>query len=104
MVFASQSSNRLRAFRQLVTNRDFAAIGNIAFRSARLTFVPKFTFTGRENMPGKGYRVYGYDCSVDLNGGFAEWYMLALVNNYGFQFVEHFVKNRRRTSAEISEY
>lgn len=41
-------------------------------------------FTGRENT-GKGYRVYGYDCSVDLNENFAEMYMSALINNYNFQ-------------------
>ena len=36
------------------------------------------TFTGRENT-GKGARVYGYDCSVDLKESFAEQYLRALV-------------------------
>ena len=60
------------------------------------------TFTGREDN-GNGYRVYGYDCSVDLNEDFAERYMLALVNNYGFQFIGYFVNDYRRNSAEMFE-
>ena len=47
------------------------------------------TFTGREGT-GNGYRVYGYDCSVDLNEDFAEEFMSSLSN---FRLVGHFVND-----------
>lgn len=59
-------------------------------------------FTGRENT-GKGYRVYGYDCSVDLNEIFAEMYMSALINNYNFQLIGHYVNDYRRGQAKLFE-
>ena len=62
------------------------------------------TFTGREDETGKGYRVYGYDCSVDLNEDFAERYMQALMNNYGFRPIGHFVNDYRNSdSARLYE-
>ncbi|MBR3745588.1 MAG: hypothetical protein IKP64_04915 [Selenomonadaceae bacterium] len=47
------------------------------------------TFTGKEGT-GNGYRVYGYDCSVDLNEDFAEEFMSSLSN---FRLVGHFVND-----------
>ncbi len=58
-------------------------------------------FTGRENTK-KGYRVYGYDCSVDLNEDFAEQYLSSLAN-YGFRFVDHYVNDYRRGQAKLFE-
>ena len=58
------------------------------------------TFTGRENT-GKGYRVYGYDCSVDLNENFAERFMNSLTN---FRLIGHYFNDYRRTTAETFEY
>lgn len=60
------------------------------------------TFTGREDTH-KGFRVYGYDCSVDLNENFAEQYMNALTRNYGFQLIGHYVNDYRSTSATLYE-
>lgn len=53
------------------------------------------TFTGREDT-GNGFRVYGYDCNIDLNENFAEQYMRALVNNYNFRLIGHYVNDYRR--------
>ena len=61
------------------------------------------TFTGRENINSKGYRAYGYDCNIDLNEDFAERYMRALVNNYNFKLIGHYVQDYRRTSAHLYE-
>ena len=60
------------------------------------------TFTGREDT-SKGHRVYGYDCSVDLNENFAEQYMQALINNYNFRLIGHYVNDHRRSSATLYE-
>ncbi len=61
------------------------------------------TFTGREDI-SKGYRAYGYDCSVDLNEDFAERYMKALVSNYNFQFIDYYVNDyRNQASATLYE-
>ena len=61
------------------------------------------TFTGREDT-GNGYRVYGYDCSVDLNEEFAEIYIVALVNNFGFQPIAYFANEYRNNQAKLTEY
>ena len=61
------------------------------------------TFTGREDITGKGYRAYGYDCSVDLNENFAERYMQALTNNFNFRLIGHYVNDYRKTSATLYE-
>lgn len=58
------------------------------------------TFTGRENT-GKGARVYGYDCSVDLKENFAEQYLRALVSNYDFVMIDHYVNDYRRGQAKL---
>ena len=58
------------------------------------------TFTGRENTR-KGARVYGYDCSVDLKESFAEQYLRALVSNYGFVIIDHYVNDYRRGQAKL---
>lgn len=59
------------------------------------------TFTGREDSAKKGLRVYGYDCSVDLNENFAERFMSNLSN---FKLVGHYFNDYRRTSVETFEY
>ena len=61
------------------------------------------TFTGREGSLN-GVRVYGYDCSVDLNENFAEQYMRALVNNYNFRLIGHYLNDYRRGQAKLFEY
>ena len=58
------------------------------------------TFTGREDETSKGYRVYGYDCSVDLDEEFAEQFMNSLSN---FRLVGHFVNDYRRGQAKLNE-
>ncbi|MBP3817861.1 MAG: hypothetical protein J6H31_06105 [Butyrivibrio sp.] len=58
------------------------------------------TFTGREDT-SKGYRVYGYDCDVDLRENFAERYLNALVNNFNFSIVDHYVNDYRRGQAKM---
>ena len=58
------------------------------------------TFTGREDS-SKGYRVYGYDCDVDLRENFAEQYVNALVNNYNFRVIDHYVNDYRRGQAKM---
>ena len=58
------------------------------------------TFTGRENT-SKGYRVYGYDCDVDLQENFAERYLNALVNNFNFSILDHYVNDYRRGQAKL---
>ena len=60
------------------------------------------TFTGRENTK-KGYRVYGYDCSVDLNEQFAERYLNALIKQYNFKIIGHYVNDYRRGQARLWE-
>ena len=60
------------------------------------------TFTGREDT-GNGFRVYGYDCDIDLEEDFAEQYMRALVNNYDFEFVDSYVNDYRRGQAKLYE-
>ena len=62
------------------------------------------TFTGRENINNKGYRAYGYDCSVDLNENFAERYIQALTNNFNFKLIGHYVNDYRKTSATLYEH
>ena len=58
------------------------------------------TFTGREDT-SKGFRVYGYDCSVDLKEDFAERYLNALVNYCDFQIIDHYVNDYRRGQAKM---
>lgn len=60
------------------------------------------TFTGREDT-GNGFRVYGYDCDIDLDEDFAEQFMLTLVNNYNFQFIDSYVNDYRRGQAKLFE-
>ena len=60
------------------------------------------SFTGREDTT-KGYRVYGYDCSVDLNENFAERYLNALVNNYNFRIIDKYANDYRRGQAKLWE-
>ena len=60
------------------------------------------TFTGREDT-GKGYRAYGYNCSVDLSENFAERYMNALINSYNFRLIGHYVNDYRRGQAKLFE-
>lgn len=60
------------------------------------------TFTGRED--GREKRIYGYDCSVDLKEDFAEQFMLTLVNNYNFRFIDSYVKDYRRGQAKMWQY
>ena len=60
-------------------------------------------FTGREDEHNKGYRVYGYACSVDLDEDFAERYMQNLLSNYNFRLVDYFVNDYRRGQAKLRE-
>ena len=60
------------------------------------------TFTGREDT-SNGFRVYGYDCDIDLNENFAEQYMRALMNNYNFRLIGHYVNDYRRGQAKFYE-
>ena len=62
------------------------------------------TFTGKEIGKYNPMRIYGYDCNIDLNEDFAEQFMRTLVNNYDFQFVDHYVKDYRRGQAKMWEY
>ena len=58
------------------------------------------TFTGKEIGKNKPMRVYGYDCSVDLNENFAEQFMNNLSN---FRLIGHYVNDYRRGQAKIWE-
>ena len=53
----------------------------------------------RVNNTKKGYRVYAYECSVDLRENFAEQYLQLLTQN-GFALVGHEANDWRRTSAQ----
>lgn len=57
------------------------------------------TFTGKEGT-GNGYRVYGYDCSVDLNENFAERFMNSLGN---FRLTGHYVNDYVKVNAKFRE-
>ena len=47
----------------------------------------------------KGYRVYAYECSVDLNENFAEQYV-QLLSQSGLSYAGHEANDWRRTSAQ----